>query len=188
MMGMALISAFNTITGAVEHQSLLEAMRKLVPAHRAQHIERNALAIDAGRQAAGRHASPFSTRGRRGFGMTRERPTTGTVIDRRRPLQGLRALHRGLSAERAVDVVGAERKRVPLSRAQRRLHRMHRLPADLPGLRLRGLSIGPHPMSTRHRIRRQNVVQWKRGDRPGRDGRWPALLRRLSDGSLDGHP
>jgi 2-oxoglutarate ferredoxin oxidoreductase subunit gamma len=53
VMGMVLISAFNAITGAVEHQSLLGAMRELVPAHRAQHIERNALAIDAGREAAG---------------------------------------------------------------------------------------------------------------------------------------
>jgi 2-oxoglutarate ferredoxin oxidoreductase subunit gamma len=51
--GMALISAFNTITGAVQHESLLDAMRKLVPAHRAQHLERNARAIDAGREAAG---------------------------------------------------------------------------------------------------------------------------------------
>lgn len=51
--GMALISAFNTITGAVKHESLVDAMRKLVPAHRAQHMERNARALDAGRDAAG---------------------------------------------------------------------------------------------------------------------------------------
>ncbi len=50
--GMALISAFNTISGAVAHENLLAAMRKLVPAHRAQHVERNARAIDAGRDAA----------------------------------------------------------------------------------------------------------------------------------------
>jgi 2-oxoglutarate ferredoxin oxidoreductase subunit gamma len=57
--GMALISAFNTVTGAVAHQSLQEAMRKLVPAHRAQHIERNARAIDAGRDAAGEFRQLF---------------------------------------------------------------------------------------------------------------------------------
>jgi 2-oxoglutarate ferredoxin oxidoreductase subunit gamma len=61
--GMALISAFNTITGAVQHDSLLDAMRKLVPAHRAQHVERNARAIDAGRDAAGDIRHLFELRG-----------------------------------------------------------------------------------------------------------------------------
>ena len=50
--GMALIASFNAITGLVEHTSLVGAMQRLVPAHRATHIEANVRAMDAGRDAA----------------------------------------------------------------------------------------------------------------------------------------
>ena len=47
-MGLALLAAFTSITGVVETQSLMAAMRSVVPAHRRQHVEYNERAILAG--------------------------------------------------------------------------------------------------------------------------------------------
>src|SRR2546422_10606129 len=67
---------------------------------------------------------------------------------RRRDLQGLRALHRGVPAAGSVDVGGGEPHGLPLSAPARRLHWLRAVLQDLPGLLLRGLPrrgrIGEH--------------------------------------------
>lgn len=56
--GMVLMSAFNAMTGLVQTQSLLEAMRELVPPYRRQHIEANEKAIIAGADAGHGYSYP----------------------------------------------------------------------------------------------------------------------------------
>lgn len=46
--GMVLISAYNAVTGLVDHERLCAAMQELVPAHRSQHLAANRQALDAG--------------------------------------------------------------------------------------------------------------------------------------------
>jgi Pyruvate/2-oxoacid:ferredoxin oxidoreductase gamma subunit len=51
VMGMVLMSAFNAVTGLVSQARLREAMVRLVPPYRAQHVVANERAIEAGAAA-----------------------------------------------------------------------------------------------------------------------------------------
>lgn len=52
VMGFVLLSAFNTLAGLVRTDSLVAAMRQVVPSHRKQHVEFNERAILAGAELA----------------------------------------------------------------------------------------------------------------------------------------
>jgi hypothetical protein len=56
--GYVLVSAYAAITAMVTVDSLVSAMRELVPAYRTQHLTSNEAAIRAGFDAAPRDASP----------------------------------------------------------------------------------------------------------------------------------
>jgi len=58
--GMILMAAFNAMTGLVAEQSLLAAMRKLVPSHRRQHLESNEKALMAGARAVEALSHPIA--------------------------------------------------------------------------------------------------------------------------------
>ena len=58
-----------------------------------------------------------------------------------RTLQGLRALHSGVPAERLVDVDRGQSHGLPLPRAASRVHRLRGVPVRVPRLRVRGLPL-----------------------------------------------
>ena len=71
--------------------------------------------------------------------------------DRRRALQGLRALHPRVPARRAHDVDRGEPHGLPLSRAASRVHRLRGVPLRVPRLRVRGVPLRAAASSPRSR-------------------------------------
>lgn len=58
--GMALMSAYNSITGLVLTDSLIDAMKELVPAYRRQHVEANQRALAMGAAAVAPLSFPLT--------------------------------------------------------------------------------------------------------------------------------
>ena len=125
--------AFFALTGIVR-PTRSRRLARLLPSYRHQTIPINVECPVAGAAAVA------DRRQRRRLNGDTERPAVRNRADRRRALQGLRAVHPGVPAEGARDVGRGERDRLPLSRAEGRLHRLRAVRRDLPRLLLRRVS------------------------------------------------